>query len=498
MAGRPPTVTARLRAGRPPATTRAVVGGLLRVVRADRRTVWRWAVALLVAAAVVRVGWAAWIAHAEPAGVRTPDTPGYVQPARALIEAGRFSLSPSDSTPMYVRTPGYPVFLAPILWLTDSEWAISPTQASVSLLAIAATVLIGWRLCGKTAGLLAGAVVAVDPLQFVAAGTIMTEAVTTVVLVAIVAIGAVVFALRSPPDVPLVALFALGALVAAATVLRPTFWFYPAVLVALLAFRFRRLPGRSLVSGLLVFLLPIVLVVGGWQLRNHSAVGSWDVSGIADINLYCFNAAEVEANVAGISRDAAKRRLGCPTTYPNPNEICTPSVGYGCWMPDPDADGQGFDEWGGRGLDIMLDHPLQSARALGGGIVRELAGPGRAQVAHYLGIDTSMPLAIGLSSWVVVLWVPAAVGAVAGLRSRYRAFWAFVIATIGYVILISAGTAGDARFRAPLVPLIALLAAHGIRQSARTIHRRQVPPVGEREPRGEPERQALSPAAPAG
>ena len=67
---------------------------------------WRWAVALLVAAAVIRVGWAAWIAHAEPDAVRPSDTPGYLGPARALLESGRFSLSPEDSTPMYVRTPG--------------------------------------------------------------------------------------------------------------------------------------------------------------------------------------------------------------------------------------------------------------------------------------------------------------------------------------------------------------------------------------------------------
>jgi hypothetical protein len=64
-------------------------------------------------------------------------------------------------------------------------------------------------------------------------------------------------------------------------------------------------------------------------------------------------------------------------------------------------------------------------------------------------------------------------GVSSGLRSKHRAFWAFVIATIGYVILISTGTAGDAGFRAPLVPLIAPLAAPGIRHSHE--NRRHVP-----------------------
>jgi 4-amino-4-deoxy-L-arabinose transferase-like glycosyltransferase len=241
--------------------------------------VWRWAVAILIVAAIARVGFAAWIAHAEPAAVRPPDTPGYLEPARALIETGRFSLSPADPTPMYVRTPGYPAFLAPILWLTGSEWAISPIQAVVSLAAVAATVLVGWRLFGKTAALVAGAVVALDPLQFLSAGTIMTESLTTVLLAAMIAVGAMVFALRPPQQVPPVAVFALGALTAAAAMVRPTFWFYPVVLLALLAVRFRGLRWRSLLIRLLACALPVVLVVGGWQLRNHSTVGSWDISG---------------------------------------------------------------------------------------------------------------------------------------------------------------------------------------------------------------------------
>jgi hypothetical protein len=73
--------------------------------------------------------------------------------------------------------------------------------------------------------------------------------------------------------------FALGALTAAAAMVRPTFWFYPVVLLALLAVRFRGLRWRSLLIRLLACALPVVLVVGGWQLRNHSTVGSWDISG---------------------------------------------------------------------------------------------------------------------------------------------------------------------------------------------------------------------------
>jgi 4-amino-4-deoxy-L-arabinose transferase-like glycosyltransferase len=448
-----------------PATTVGVAGGLVHLVRADRRAVLRWTIAVIVAAVVARVGWAAWIAHAEPEAVRTPDTPGYLEPAWALLEKGRFSLSPEDLTPMYVRTPGYPAFLVPILSLTSSEWAISPVQAVVSLLAVAATALVGWRLFGKTAGLLAGAVVAVDPLQFLSAGTIMTESLATVVLTAIVAVGAMVFALRRPAQVPALAMVVLGVLAGVATMVRPTFWLYPIVLLALLAIRFRSLGWRPLLFRLLAFTLPVVAVVGGWQLRNHSTVDSWDVAGIADINLYCYNAAEVQANADGISYDDARQRLGCPALLsdPNPAGVCTRSVGYGCWMPDPGAAGQGFDAWGSDGISIMLDHPLWTAKMLAEGVAGQVAGSGQSKLTWYLGIDGSAPLTLGLFAWAWALWAFAAVGATVGLRSKHRAFWVFVIVTVGFVILMSAGRAGDARFRAPLVPLIALLAALGVR-----------------------------------
>jgi 4-amino-4-deoxy-L-arabinose transferase-like glycosyltransferase len=432
---------------------------------------------VLVAAAVVRIGWAAWIAHAEPEAVRPPDTPGYLEPARALIETGRFALSPDDPTPMYVRTPGYPAFLVPILWLTGSEWAISPLQAVVSLLAVALTVLVGWRLFGTTVGLVAGAVVALDPLQFLSAGTIMTETLATVVLSAIVAVGAMVFAVRRPGEVPPVALFALGALAGLAAMVRPTFWLYPIALLVLLAVRFRGLGWRPVVFRLLAFAVPALVVVGGWQLRNHSTVDSWDVAGIGDINLYCYNAAEVEANVEGIGYEAAQRRLGCPAllSAPNPAGVCTRDFGYGCWMPDPDAAGQGYDAWGSEGISIMLDHPVQTAKMLAEGVAGQVAGSAQSKLTWYLGIDGSPPLTLMLFAWAWALWGFAAVGAVAGLRSRYRGFWVFVIVTIGFVILVSAGKAGDARFRAPLVPLIALLAAVGVRQCVRSFRRSPVP-----------------------
>jgi 4-amino-4-deoxy-L-arabinose transferase-like glycosyltransferase len=453
------------------------------VVPVDRRTVIRSAIALIVGAAVARVAWAAWIAHADPAAVRGFDTPGYLWPARALVEEGRFSLSPHDPTPMFVRTPGYPAFLAAILWLTDSVWAISLVQAAVSLLGVVAIALVGWRLLGPAAGLVAGALVALDPLTFVASGTIYTESAASVLVAAIVAVGGVVFAARQPRDVSVAAVVVLGALVAVVTLVRPTFWFYPAVLLALLAVRFRRLPRRSLAVRMLAFLVPILVVVGGWQVRNRAEVGSWNLSGVSSVNMYCWNAGEVEASVTGTTAAAARDRLGCGGFEAGPFSDCTRTAGVGCWMPDPEAPGQGFDAWGRKGVEIQLDHPVQTARMLAGGVVSQIVTPGRDNLVRYLGIGDSQPLVGVLSVWTAGLWAFAAIGAVAALRSTHRAFWVFVVATVGYVIVVSAGAAAEARFRIPIVPLLALLAALGLQHTMRYLRQGAAPPAAANEQR---------------
>jgi CHASE2 domain-containing sensor protein len=89
---------------------------------------------------------------------------------------------------------------------------------------------------------------------------------------------------------------------------------------------------------------------------------------------------------------------------------------------------------------------------------------------------------LGLFSWNAVFWAFAAVGAVAGLRSRHRAYWAFLIATIGYVIIVSTGDAAGARYRVPVIPMLALLAAQGIQYSLRRVRnsRRQPDPPDDR------------------
>lgn len=429
-----------------------------RAARPDRRALWCYAVIALALA--VRIAWSAWVAHAHPAAVTSGDTPGYLGPARAFIHSARFNLTPGNTTPMFLRTPGYPSVLAAILWVTNSQWAISPIQAALSVLTVLVTLLVGRRLLGPTAGMIAALIVALDPLQFALSGTILTESLTSLLLIGIVAVGAIVF-VRRPERVRVLSVVALGALVAIATMFRPTTWFFPVVVVVLLAIQFRRLPRRALVTVFLAFLLPIVAVVGGWQVRNHYAVHSWEVSGSAGVTLYCYNAASVNARVAGTTLATARRKLGCNADGPNLQGVC-PTF-WDCTVKHPLANGPGYDEMSRKGLHIMVKHPVQTAKIVVAGAAREILGPGTDTVGRFLHVRSSHALTGVLFVWNLLVWSFALVGAVVALRSRWTMFWVFVISLLVYVVAVSAGAEASARFRTPVVPLLAILAAFGIR-----------------------------------
>jgi hypothetical protein len=90
------------------------------------------------------------------------------------------------------------------------------------------------------------------------------------------------------------------------------------------------------------------------------------------------------------------------------------------------------------------------------GRAREVAGPGSDTVRRFLHTRSSLALSGLLFSWNAVLWCLALVGAIVGLRSPLRRFWLFVISLILYVLMASAGAQAGARFRTPIIPLVAL------------------------------------------
>jgi 4-amino-4-deoxy-L-arabinose transferase-like glycosyltransferase len=214
------------------------------------------------------------------------DTRSYVMPALALLHYGRFSRSPRDPEPEFVRTPGYPAFIAAISGIFgEHEAALLLAQVVLSSLTILVVYWLGTRMWSVGVGLLAAAMTLIEPLQLFSTGTISSESLATLLVTLVAAAGFVLFS-QARPKVrwPLL----LGVAIAAATMVRPVTYYLPLLVVGILAYiALRR--GMSYRRGLkvlAVFLVPFLVVIGGWQLRNREAVGSWRFSEVEAKNLY--------------------------------------------------------------------------------------------------------------------------------------------------------------------------------------------------------------------
>src|SRR5918998_5433328 len=73
----------------------------------------RWAVAgLVLVVAVFRVALVLVVHDRAPERAVVDDTAGYVDPALSLVHDGDYDQRPGSEAPEFVRTPGYPAFVA--------------------------------------------------------------------------------------------------------------------------------------------------------------------------------------------------------------------------------------------------------------------------------------------------------------------------------------------------------------------------------------------------
>jgi hypothetical protein len=416
--------------------------------RVARRLLW----VILGLCLLLRGGAVLVVLETNPHVVTQGDTRSYMEPALALLEHGEFSRSPLNPAPEFVRTPGYPAFIASVYRIFgESHTALVLVQVFLSMLTVLIVYRLGARMWSAGVGLLAAAMTVLEPLQLYSAGTILSESLATLFLMLTVAAGFVMFSQDWPQlRWPLL----LGAAMAVATMVRPVTYYLPLFVVGILAYsvlRGRMSRGHG-VRVLAVFLVPLVVIVGGWQLRNHEEVGSWRVSGIEGKNLYLFRAAGIVATDDGISLGAAQQRL--IRRLGNRDDL-----GEGTYY------GQMYRE----GLQIVTADPIGALRDSAEGLFEEVIGT-RSRVFKYLGMEpASGLLQVGTLTLLLGFYALGGYGLFLVVRAR-RALRAhfFVVGVAAYVLVVSAGPEAmggrGERFRAVVMPILILYAARGTAQ----------------------------------
>jgi 4-amino-4-deoxy-L-arabinose transferase-like glycosyltransferase len=396
---------------------------------------------------------------ADPDGGVFPDSIGYLGLAQGLLENGRYGVQPDGEADM-LHPPAYSSFLALL------QWAWGPARANITFMQLAFSGLASWLLVlagrrfGKpSAGLIAGWLYALSPNVAVWSLTVMSEVSFSLALLLLILLAATS---KAPP---LIWASGAGALLGLLAYHRTVAMALMPVWAAIAVWSLWSSQGKrkAVAAGSLV-LVTGALVVLPWAYRNWATYGQFTFSTGMSRSMIAFNLAEVVARAEGTSRNRAvatlNPALGAPRLtlqvlqkYPAPFlkaqvlGVARSIVGVdiGTW-----GNVLGHDTWTGLGL---------LSGAFWGSLDEGGLGLGSASDPSYW-TRTGLLIYSLLHSGVLIFL--AAIG-ILGHRSESRAERLFVALALSStaVLLLLPGAVGNARFRVPAEPYLAMLAGFG-------------------------------------
>ena len=384
----------------------------------------------------------------DEARLTEPDSNDYLLSAQALLDDGRFWSSPGSNDPEFERTPGYPLFIVSVFTIFGrSVLAVALVQSLLSVMVAVPMFLLARRLFDERVGTVAVVLLIFDPLSMYFGALVLTETLATLLIVSSTAL---VARLLDRGESSLVRWSVVGLLLAAATHVRPGQYYLPALVLILLLWIGRRHEWRIRRAAYAVFALglPVLALVGGWQVRNADQVGSSRFSGIEAVDMMKYRAAGVVAEREGGDWREVRREM---------MDVYGPEFEGG-------SIGEYYDRMYSKGLEIVLDDPVSLAKVTA-------AGAWRTAVSFPVDLDgmfnrwgiPEVPLLRFVINFAMVpVWVLAAVG-LAGAWRRGGAVpvIAAVLTPVVYLFALSSGPQSYARFRVPIMPILWLFAAGG-------------------------------------
>jgi 4-amino-4-deoxy-L-arabinose transferase-like glycosyltransferase len=365
---------------------------------------------------------------------------------RTASSCGRPSEVDSNP-PTAFRPPGWPAVLT-VVYAVEEEgrWARARVvQALIGTAVVALVGLLAYLLLGPTAALAALALGAVDATLVVVGGSLLSE--PLFVALSTGALCAAAAARRS--DRPLRLLLAAGALAGLATLVRSN----GIVLVPVLAVLAAPVRGQLLRAGALVA-IGTVVVVAPWTVRNAVMMES-----------FVPVASYLGTGLSGTFNDTARTREDFPGGWVSPRHVEAFRDVHHSDLDEVERQ----RELTSRALDYAREHPSYALEAGVRNVGRILAITDRGWHRGNAGA-MSLPRWSGTVAAVGFL-VLLAIAAIGGFTAAGRTLpWALWLVPV--VFLVSAmWFGGEARYRAPLVPVVIIAASacacRGARGTAR-------------------------------
>lgn len=205
---------------------------------------------------------------------------------------------------------------------------------------------------------------------------------------------------------------------------------------------------------LLLVILPSILLVGGWQLRNYRVSGSSEFSQVKVLNLLSVRGAGIVALRDGIPLSEAQHWLRSDLGI-HSARVVTPEL---------------EERMKEEAFRLIRQHPVVFLRMEVTGAMRLLIGPGVATTRDLIGRRAATPLIVlalvhlGLLYCGVLAWL--------FLPGETRDITTFALLGIAmYFVIVSAGPEAYSRFRVPTVPIFSLVSAAGLVKVLRRTHR---------------------------
>lgn len=408
----------------------------------------------------------------HPSCIISNDTSGYDNSAKALVRTGRFAIHPEQpDIPQTLRTPGYPSFIALIYLIAGQKHLhVIIVQLLISTATIAIIYLISGTLWGYQVALLTALLLSIDMVSFCYSQMLLTETLFSFFVV-LAALGGVYLILDKGSFVNNSLL--LGTALAFATLVRPISYYLVIPILIGIFIAGKAILGRwkKIIISIFLIILPSIIFIGGWQLRNHIVAGSSEFSGIKGINLLYYRGADIVAERDGISLEEARRKLSATMTN-NP------------WI---------NERYSEEGLALIYRYPFLYGKIMIKGIIFMMIDPGNTPLMKYVGLmkpdEKTGPLVDFrrlslnryLQKWLIerplefsafafgILYLATLYSSIAYCMRKLMItdekktiVHIFIWGVILYFLIVSGGPEAYSRFRTPIMPFFCLYGGTGL------------------------------------
>lgn len=383
-----------------------------------------------------------------PEKILQPDSSGYERPAQSFLETGRFVESSeiqeffamlygsAPSTlprPMFIRTPGYPLFIAGAYSLGADRRALIIVQIVLSGLAVWLTYVLGKILFSAWAGVLAALLIALDPATEWCAQVILSESLLSLFVTAAVIVAVTLF--RRATSLKAIS---LGTLLGIAILVKPVAYYLPIPIFAVLLW------GHVSKRYLAAALAPLILLVGGWQVRNLETIRTAMFSGVQSLDLLLWRAAGIVEQQQGIDFESAQKQV--IHLIPNPEQLSPAELNRECFR---------------AGLDVIGAHPVLLLKDTVKGLGVVLMSPGARSLPQYFGAP-AIPFIAGYLLFLLLIYSASLAQAIAMWGQGKAVMPVLAAAVAVYFIALQAGADSGFRYRVAAMPFFAIYAAAGL------------------------------------